>query len=285
MRRGCEIDTKGFVRAVLVGALAVTAAHAGSRASAAKDAFRIVATDDGFAAPARIPAGLRHIVFENHGREIHEAMLVKLPAGMTAKEYVAAIRAGALFPTGARDYSGPALLAPGETTEIWAQVDPGNYILICWNDNHATTRRVHEFVATASGARDDKPPPEDIVLRLADFRFELSRAPRKGINVVRVDTAGPSMHEADLYRLLDGKTVADLVDWRKRDGKGEAPAVALGGVLDSHDLTHRTWMRWNLAPGRYVLHCEMPIDKNAQSNTHFATHADAGMVKAFDVAD
>jgi hypothetical protein len=36
---------------------------------AEKDAppFRIIATDVGFEAPDRVAAGLRHIVFENHG--------------------------------------------------------------------------------------------------------------------------------------------------------------------------------------------------------------------------
>jgi len=43
--------------------------------------FRIIATDAGFDAPNDVAAGLRHIVFENRGTEIHEAMLVKLPKG------------------------------------------------------------------------------------------------------------------------------------------------------------------------------------------------------------
>jgi len=33
--------------------------------------FRIVPTDAGFEAPDRLAAGLRHIVFENRGSEIH----------------------------------------------------------------------------------------------------------------------------------------------------------------------------------------------------------------------
>jgi hypothetical protein len=45
--------------------------------------FRIIATDAGFEAPDSVPAGMRHISYENHGSEIHEAMLVKLPQGMT----------------------------------------------------------------------------------------------------------------------------------------------------------------------------------------------------------
>ena len=45
--------------------------------------FHIVATDAGFEAPAGLAAGLRHIIYENHGTKIHEAMLVRLATGMT----------------------------------------------------------------------------------------------------------------------------------------------------------------------------------------------------------
>jgi hypothetical protein len=92
--------------------------------------FKIVATDAGFEALGLMPAGLRHIVFENHGSEIHEAMLVKLPDGMSPNDYVAAVKAGSLFPKGALDYSGPGLTSPGETVEVWVKVDPGNYLMM-----------------------------------------------------------------------------------------------------------------------------------------------------------
>jgi len=211
-------------------------------------------------------------------------MLVKLPERMRAQDYVAAVKAGALFPEGALDYSGAGLTSPGEKTELWTRVDPGNYIVICWNANHARTRKVHPFTVVSAGAHDDKPPQADVVLKLVDFRFELSRPLHKGSQVIRMETVGPSMHEADIYRLLDGKTLADLVRWRKDNGVGAVPAIALGGALDSHDIKHEVWLRRNFTPGRYVLHCEMPLSADAKAGTAFATHADAGMVMEFQIA-
>ena len=66
------------------------------RKSAEKETppFRIIATDAGFEAPRGVAAGLRHVIFENRGSEIHEAMLVKLAKGMTANDYMAAVKAG-----------------------------------------------------------------------------------------------------------------------------------------------------------------------------------------------
>ena len=177
--------------------------------------FRIVATDAGFEAPDRLAAGQRHITFENHGSEIHEGMLVKLPREMSADDYVAAVKKGSLFPEGALDYSGPGLTSPGATAEMWLRVDPGQYIIICWNKGHDKTTPVHSFTVEEIGAADDRPPKEDVVMKLFDYRFELDRALRKGLQVIRIETPGPTMHEVDIYRLHEGSTVEDLKRWRK----------------------------------------------------------------------
>ena len=244
--------------------------------------FKIVATDAGFEAPDLIPAGLRHIVFENRGSEIHEAMLVKLPDGMTPTDYVAAVKAGSLFPKGAQDYSGPGLTSPGETVEVWVKVDPGNYLIICWNNGHAKSTPVHPFTVQYA-ISEDEPPKEDVVLKLVDYRFEFEGNLRKGRQVIRVETPGPSMHEVDFFRLRDGKSVADVNRWRKANGRGEPPVDALGGVLDSHDIKRVMWLRRDFTPGRYVLHCEMPVTSDSQTTNQQITHADVGMVREIKI--
>ena len=244
--------------------------------------FKIVATDAGFEAPDLIPAGLRHIVFENRGSEIHEAMLVKLPDGMTPTDYVAAVKAGSLFPKGAQDYSGPGLTSPGETVEVWVKVDPGNYLIICWNNGHAKSTPVHPFTVQYA-ISEDQPPKEDVVLKLVDYRFELEGNLRKGRQVIRVETPGPSMHEVDFFRLRDGKSVADVNRWRKANGRGEPPVDALGGALDSHDIKRVMWLRRDFTPGRYVLHCEMPVTSDSQTTNQQITHADVGMVREIKI--
>ena len=246
--------------------------------------FKIVATDAGFEAPDLIPAGLRHIVFENRGSEIHEAMLVRLPDGMTPNDYVTAVKAGSLFPKGALDYSGPGLTSPGESVEVWVKVDPGNYLIICWNNGHAKSTPVHPFTVQYA-ISEDEPPKEDVVLKLVDYRFEFEGNLRKGRQVIRVETPGPSMHEVDFFRLRDGKSVADVNRWRKANGRGEPPIDALGGALDSHDIKRVVWLRRDFTPGRYVLHCEMPVTSDSQTINQQITHADVGMVREINIED
>lgn len=68
--------------ACLLMATAARAADGGAAARragerlAGQSTVRIIVTDSGFVASDRIPAGLRHIIFENRGKEIHEGMLV-----------------------------------------------------------------------------------------------------------------------------------------------------------------------------------------------------------------
>jgi len=251
------------------------------------ESFLIVATDRGFEAPIRMSAGLRHIVFENRGSKIHEAMLVKLAAGQSADDYVAAVKGGALFPKGALDYSGAGLTGPGESVEVWLRVDAGNFILICWNADHPTTIPVHSFAVVEDGVPDDVVPREDAVLSLLDFRFELDRPLEKGMRVIRIETPGPSMHEVDIFRLHDGSTIADLNRWRKLEDSAKptdmpAPADEMGGVLDSHDIHRVEWLRRMFVPGRYAFSCEMPAPGGQYQDDH-VSHADLGMVQEFEI--
>lgn len=243
--------------------------------------FHVVATDTGFVARSTLRPGMRHIVFENRGRQVHEAMFAKLPNGMDAAGYAAAVRAGHLFPDGALDYSGPGLTSPGESTELWLELDPGRYVLICFNGDHAESTPVHALTVEGTPV-NDTPPKEDIVVRLADYHFEVVGQLRAGVQVLRFETTGPAMHEADLFRLLPGRTLDDLKRWRKA-GKGAAPAIALGGVLDSHDIGRVTWMRKTFSPGVFALHCEMPMNAAASGGASDLTHADLGMALEISV--
>jgi hypothetical protein len=147
---------------------------------------------------------------------------------MSADDYVTAVKKGSLFPEGALDYSGPGLTSPGATVEMWLRVDPGQYIIICWNKDHDKTTPVHSLTVDEIGTAGDRPPKEDVVLKLFDFRFELDHALRKGVQVIRVETPGPAMHAVDIYGLHQGQTVEDLKRWRKEQKNGPDLAVDPG---------------------------------------------------------
>jgi hypothetical protein len=274
--------------AVVVALAGCSGPDAPDGATEAQDAattapLTIVVTESGYEAPARVRSGWRHVVFENRGTQIHEAMFVKLPPGMAANDYVAEVARGVLFPAGALDYSGAGLTSPGGRAELWVELDPGDYIVICWFRGHASSMPVHALTVEEPRSDDALPAAPDVVVKLVDFRIDLEGELRAGPQVLRVDTVGPSLHELDFYRLHDGATFAELMAWHKADQAGEAPGDAITGILDSHDR-RVVWLRNDFAPGRYVFWCTMPMSSEPMVTNTEVSHADAGMVREVVIA-
>lgn len=245
----------------------------------------IVATDSGFTLPDTLHSGLNHIVYENHGAEIHECHFIKLADGMSTTDYVAEVKKGILFPAGGQDCSGPGLTSPGERLEMWLTLDEGDYLVGCWMADHMETRRPGHVVVHGAPKTAVTPPHEDVIVRMADFRYDIVGTLKSGEQTIRYESMGPSMHETDIVRLADGHTLEDVRAWFKHQ-RDPLPGVIGGGCLDSHDIRRVMWLRRAFQPGRYVLICDMPMIQDASvedENAPVVTHADAGMFKELTV--
>ena len=132
------------------------------------------------------------------------------------------------------------------------------------------------------GSEDSTPPKADVTVRQVDFRFEIVGTFRRGPQVIRFDTVGPSMHEADIFRLNDGMDVADVSQWKKSKDR-PPPVTAFSGALDNHDIRRIVWLKTDLARGRYVLWCGMPMSTDPAASATDVTHSDVGMVHRFNV--
>jgi hypothetical protein len=241
----------------------------------------ITATDSGFVIPDTLHSGLNHFVYENRGTQIHECMFIRLPEGMSPTDYIDQVKAGLSFPPGALDCAGPGLTSPGERVEVWVSLEEGNYITGCWVSKHMTTRPAASFVVRGAPKQTVQPPHDDVTIRMKDFQFEVVGVLKRGEQTIRYETTGPSMHEADIVRLEEGRAVDDVRAWFKNQEAGPLPGVVAGGCMDSHDLKRVTWVKRTFTPGRYVFWCDMPMVQNAPENDPAAhvTHADAGMFK------
>jgi hypothetical protein len=241
----------------------------------------IVANDSGFVLPDTMRAGLNQFVYENSGSIPHECEFIRLPDGMSGAEYIAQVKSGVPFPAGAVDCGGLGLMSPGERVEQWAPLEEGNYMATCWLDLHFTRCKPQTFVVHGMPARPIEPPKEDVTVRLIDFRFELVGEIKHGEQTLRYETVGPSMHEADIIRLDEGRTIEDARKFFDKEIP-PAPGVLGGGLMDSHDLKRVSWVRRTFKPGHYLFWCDMPmIQTSAPKDTTVkeVTHADAGMFK------
>jgi hypothetical protein len=274
-------------RSILMGAVCLVAFSltACSKSPVTKQSadapVNIVATDSGFTIPDTLHSGLNHLVYENRGNDVHECMFIQLPDGMTPSAFVAQVKAGVNFPPGAKDCSGPGLTSPGEKVEMWVPLEEGSYMLGCWLGNHLTTQKPVAFVVHGAPATPVSPPHEDVTVRMIDYRYEFSAPLKSGEQVIRYETVGPSMHETDIVRLAEGRTVDDVRQYFKREA-GPVPGVIAGGTMDSQDISRVSWVRRNFTPGHYVFYCDMPMIQNpspADSAAAHVTHADAGMIQ------
>lgn len=245
----------------------------------------IAATDSGFTAPDTLASGLNHIVYENRGTTIHECMFIRLPETMTPAQYLQAVRDGADFPPGAIDCSGPGLTSPGETSEMWLTLAPGEYLLGCWSKGHLTRIPPQTLTVVESGGPLVDPPHEDVTIRLIDYRFEVNGEIEPGVRTLKIETIGPSMHEMDMFRFHGARSRAEFMAWYDGDRLAAPPATALGGALDSHDTKNVVWLRRRFTMGHYFMICEMPMVQNASPADSAAnvTHAHAGMTHEFTV--
>jgi hypothetical protein len=280
------MKARWFLAAGLVLGLCACSKKPGTRMDAGGTPVMIVASDSGFTISDTLHTGLNHLVYENHGRNIHECQFIHLPTGMSAADYVAQVKSGIPFPAGAKDCAGPGLLSPGERVEMWSPLEAGTYMIGCWMGKHMTETKPVTFVVHGAPAQPVQPPHEDVTVRMVDFRFELDGALKRGEQVIRYETVGPSMHEADIIKLGDGRTVQDVAAWFKHHQRDPLPGTIAGGCMDSHDITRVTWVKRSFAPGRYVFWCDMPMiqsDAPKDTTVKAVSHADAGMIKEFTV--
>jgi len=287
-------NVKLLISLVVIAALCLAtalanAAENGCEATSAEEhrtddgAWLIIATDDGYKSPPCVSAGMRHFQFRNRGTKIHEVMFIKLPEEMTAGQYLAAVRSGIDFPEGALDYSGLGLTSPGQQADVWLRLEPGNYLLYCWYKGHSVDLPAHELRVVNDDIADSTPPQADVVVRQVDFRFEIVGEFSRGSQIIRFETPGPSMHEADIFRFNDGMDQNDLTQWYENGREGPAPISGYSGVLDSHDISRSVWVKTDLASGQYILWCNMPMSTEPNLADTNVTHAKLGMTHPFVV--
>ena len=104
--------------------------------------------------------------------------------------------------------------------------------------------------------------------------------------MLRVETVGPHMHEMDVFRLDEARSLSPTSEaGTSTASRDPAPAHVGTGVVNSHDVTRVVWVKEHFEPGRYVLWCEMPMTADPDAPVTDFTHADVGMHREFTVPE
>ena len=229
------------------------------------------------------PAGTISFRLENAGKEVHHLWLVQLKNGKTFEDFVKAMEAAGAprMPEWAVDVGGPNEASPGVSAYATITLEPGRYAMVCYVPSpdgrpHVMKGMVSAFTVVPAGATVANEPKADVLLRMTDYAFDLSKPIEAGPRVIRIENVAAQSHEVVIGRLLPGKTLRQALDWLNNGQKGVAPVVAIGGASGlaqgRHQIITATFER-----GRYVFLCFIPDAKDGKP------HTDHGMAKEFTV--
>ena len=245
-----------------------TACSTRGPAAPATNVVTINATEYAFAAADTIVAGLTTFRMLNAGREPHQAVVAggsgKTFAELEGELMKEAIPEWMIFP------AGPGVVGAGDSSIVTSNVAPGNYLIVCFIPSldgkpHVAKGMFRRLVVvpapqTAAAAAE---PKADVTVTLSDYAFATSGPLTAGTRTIRVENAGPQLHELTIERLLPGKTLTDWQQWMAGGMRGTPPAEPAGGLVGP-DKGKVGWLTVTLTPGNYLLNCYVPDAKDGK---------------------
>jgi hypothetical protein len=242
----------------------------------------VTAVDFGFEAPPKIPAGAIRFELANHGKEFHQAQLIRLEDGKTLQDLAKAMSTPGPTPKWVKFVGGANGIGPGGKANATATLTPGQYAYLCLIPStdgvmHVAKGMVRPFeVTAASSAAAAESPAADVTIKLVDYDFQTSQPLTPGRHTIRVENAGPQTHEIVLLKLAPGKKVEDFGRWAESGMKGRPPAEPLGGIAGLEKGDHGSF-DVDLTPGEYGFICFVPDSKDGKP------HLFHGMMKTIKV--
>ena len=249
-----------------------------SRSAPAANVVRVTGEDFKFDAPDEIPAGLTEFRFLNKGPSLHHMAILRLTDGKTIDDLRKLLANPGPPPSWVKEVGGPNAPDAGMEANATVQLEPGNYVLICFVDIGGPPHfmkgmiRPLRVVASNSAASNVK---ADATIDLFDYNFKLSTPIRAGTRTIRIHNIAQQHHEVELVQLAPGASVTDFMSWmQKMDGP--PPGKALGGVAGMEPGMTQ-YFSANFTAGNYALICFLPDAKDGKP--HFVH----GMVQQITV--
>jgi uncharacterized cupredoxin-like copper-binding protein len=257
------------------------APEAAAAAATAPSAVTVVTTDYSFEAPAELPAGPTTFRLVNKGPSLHHVQLVRFAEGKTMNDFMAALKAGGPPPKWITEKGGPNPSELGDTSVTTMNLEPGNYAMLCFIPGpdgipHVAKGMVQPLTVTPGAAAAAAEPEAEVVMKLVDYGFELSKPIPAGRHTIRIDNAGPQPHEVAIVKLDSGKKPMDFAEWGEKQ-VGKPPGTLHGGV-SAIMPGDKAFVEVDLEPGEYGLICFVPDMKDGKGHFHH------GMVKQVTVS-
>jgi hypothetical protein len=250
--------------------------------------FKVTATDYRHSGPKAVKAGHMKIQFTNAGKTFHQVTLARIKDASSRRDLVASANAdlgGALAITHLDLAGGINGLTPGATQTGEVDLTPGRWVMTCFipgtkNQNHAAKGMVTPFTVTGP-ASSTASPTSGTPVALRDMSFTIP-AIKAQQTTLRVSNEGPQPHEIAIYRVLPGKTGADVVAFlndalSSRASSYATPPFALAGGVPGLQKGRTGAVVIDFQSGTYIAACLIP-DPTARK-----PHVALGMLQTFTV--
>jgi hypothetical protein len=178
----------------------------------------VEARDFSFVVPEQLPSGWVDITVHNTGAQVHQITFVKLGSlsfdkfkKAASKNNFKSIPADTVFA------GGPTNAPPGGTTFAVVHLEPGTYAVVCFipdptdGMSHVSKGMIAQVEVAPAVYSVEAPPyaQPGNKIELSDFAFNVD-AGFSGQGSVAITNVGSQVHEAAIYRIADGKTLADV---------------------------------------------------------------------------
>jgi uncharacterized cupredoxin-like copper-binding protein len=263
-----------------------TGSSAAAGAPGGRDTTRVgiamTARDYTYDVPDTVAAGPATIRLANHGRELHQAQIVRLEDGKTASDLVQAIRNPGPIPSWVKFIGGPNAVAPGTEGSTTANLPAGHYAVLCFIPSpdgtpHVMKGMIRSFDVTGgASSTSGELPKADVTLKTVDYDFQPSASLTAGHHTILVENSAVQPHEVVLLKLAPGKSVMDFATWAEGGMQGPPPVTESSGVT-AMDSGGSATFDADLTPGDYGLICFIPDVQDGKP------HLAHGMAKQFKV--
>src|SRR5687767_2610902 len=255
---------------ILLGSILLFAAAAGAlpvaaqRAAAARAPIvRLVARDYSFETPLRLPSGIVRFRLVNRGSEPHYAAFYRLGGGRTATDFFKWRDTRTPPPVWLAYVSGPAPVAPGDSTDITLRLPPGHYMIVCGYPGRDHVQHLDKGmfrIVDTEPVRPGRPgarssggfPTVARKIKISDSGFSLDEPVPAGWREIGIENRGSTAEQALIVRLPAGVEVADEQRWFDQGFSSPRRGVPWGGALLVVPGERYVVTRY-FEPGRYVV--------------------------------
>lgn len=256
------VGTRPAGSAVTTGSVTsgTTTASGSASAGAGGQTLVIEATEYAFKTLGSIPAGVTTVQLKNLGKENHEAQFVRLNAGVTLDQLVAALQqAGNGPPPDIFSFEGgPAEMAPNKTSEVVLNFTAGQYALLCFvsapdGQPHVAKGMILPItVNAATGSAAALPAGKGTITLGAANGLDLPATLPAGKSQYRVANQGAGPHALLLGSIPADKTIDDVNAELAKQDAGPPPWFMASGGMDGLKANGSGVVTLDLASGKYV---------------------------------